>query len=50
MNIVFWNEVDKPILNNAQKLAKMLANNVGAAKGHKGKSGLTVKDIAHNLH
>lgn len=43
------NKVDKSILKNTQKLAKMIVNSVEAAKGHNGKSELKIKDIAHNF-
>ena len=43
------NDEDKSIYGTARDLVKKIANNVDAAKGHKGKSMLTIKDIAHNF-
>ena len=48
-NLINLNDVDKGIYKKAWNLAKMVANNVDAAKGHEGNSSLTVKDIAHNF-
>ena len=42
-------EIDRKIANNAKRFAKMIVNNVDSAKGHKGESELTIKDIAHNF-
>lgn len=41
--------IDKSIYDRIWNLAKMLVNNVDGAKGHKGESELTIKDIAHNF-
>lgn len=42
------NEVDKGIFKDSLKLSKKIINNVNEAKGHAGRSELTVRDIAHN--
>lgn len=43
------NEVDRGIARDAITLSKKIVNNVNSAKGHEGKSELTVRDIAHNF-
>ena len=42
------NKEDTSIIKHSKKLADKLINNVMSAKGHAGKSSLSVKDIAHN--
>jgi len=43
------NETDKGIYQRARDLAMMVANKVDMAKGHKGDSSLSIKDISHNF-
>ena len=43
------NATDLSIAKNAKKICGLTINNVNSAKGHKGKSELTIKDIAHNF-
>ncbi|WKX02281.1 hypothetical protein [Candidatus Mycoplasma mahonii] len=45
----YLNQIDKVIYEKTWTLAKKIINKVDGAKGHKGKSQLTVKDISHNF-
>ena len=43
------NKTDVIIATKAKEIAKLIVNKVDSAKGHKGESELTIKDIAHNF-